>query len=153
MLSTTEQEYIKSIIDTYSQHGYKYYVLVSRRTNYYTDDFEYFLYLSTKNVSSSYSNTFVVSDGILVKIDTSTKGNNNSDNNLVVERFDGVLSVDVAEFVYTNAKVDYDFTTEALNPDVMLGGDVNYETNTYTNSIMFILVCAVLISYLFKLFR
>lgn len=120
MLNTSEQEYIKSIIDTYKKYDYKYYVLISRRTNYYTDDFEYFLYMSKKKIETSYSNTFSIFDGILLKIDTTTKSNNNENDNLVVEKYEGSLFVDSAEFVYTNAKNTYDLTTEALNPDLLL---------------------------------
>lgn len=121
MLSSNEQEYIKSLIDTYFKAGYKSYLLVSRRVNYYTDDFEYFLYLSPQNISAMGNNLFSVMDGCVVKIDTSVKNtNSNTDENLVSEAFSGVVRTDVAEFVYTNAVVDYNTTTEALNPDLFL---------------------------------
>ncbi len=122
MLSSNEQEYIKSLIDTYFKAGYKSYLLVSRRTNYYSDDFEYFLYMSPKNISAMGNNLFDIVDGCLIKIDTSAKSNNNDNNNLFVESYSGVLYTDVAEFVYTNAKVDYNVSTEALNPDLFLRG-------------------------------
>lgn len=153
MLSSNEQEYIKSLIDTYFSYGYKSYVLVSRRVTYYTDDFEYFLYLSSKDISCVDNNTFNIVGGCVVKIDTSVKNNNNDNNNLVVESFSGVLHTDVAEFVYTNAKAEYNTSTEALNPDLFLGGDVNYEKTNFTYAFMFIIVCAVLVAYLFKLFK
>lgn len=122
MLSSQEQEYIKSLIDTYFKNGYKYYLLVSRRTSYSSDDFEYFLYLSPKSISGMGSNMFHVMDGCLVKIDTSAKSNGNYDDNLVTEGFSGVVHTDVSEFVYSNCTVEYDVATESLNPDLFLRG-------------------------------
>lgn len=123
MLSSQEQEYIKSLIDTYFKNGYKYYLLVSRRTQYNSDDYEYFLYCSRTDISGMGSNMFYVGNGILVKIDTSVKNtNSNYDDNLVTESFSGVVHTDVAEFVYSNCTIDYDISTESLNPDLFLRG-------------------------------
>lgn len=156
MFSTSQQEYIKSIIPTYAKEGYRYYIcftnsLGSNGSSYYAEPDLYF-YFSKKEITAEGAYHFTFEDYPLVVAIrcnnySSYNGANNTARVSVSERTSKTLSIDVYEHVYTNAK----FETVALQPDYNLisGG----ETNVRLEAITFILLFIFIFSSLSKLLR
>lgn len=124
MLSQVEIDYILSLINTYKKLGYDYYLC-----NTITDPdvvYDIDIYFSKKEIKAVTSTTFDLSNAIHIKIDSSNKsvGSYNqslhSRDNLVNSNLSSVITVDEAEFIYTNATVQTDSVT-LVNPDLLLG--------------------------------
>lgn len=156
MFSTSQQEYIKSIIPTYAKEGYRYYIVFSNSVgsnsgSYYAEPDLYF-YFSKKEITSETAYRYTFEGDVLVVAVrsynySSYNGANNTARVSVSERTSKTLSIDVYEHVYTNAK----FETVALQPDYNLisGG----ETNVRLEAITFILLFIVIFSALSRLLR
>lgn len=62
--------------------------------------------------------------------------------------YNGYVTVDVAEFTYTNASVGYDLNYSALSPDIMIDTRHSYDLMI----IITILCVGFLSSFIFRLF-
>lgn len=156
MFSTSQQEYIKSIIPTYAKEGYRYYIcftnsLGSNGSSYYSEPDLYF-YFSKKEITAEAAYRFSFQDNALVVSVrsynySSYNGANNGARVSVSEASSKSLNINVYEHLYTNAK----FETVALQPDYNLisGG----ETNVRLEAITFILLFIVIFSALSRLLR
>lgn len=123
MLTSLEQEYIKSLISVYNRKGYKYYVCHTiTETN---NDYDVCIYFSKEEIESSSDNYFVVKEGIRIYIDSSSRSNYNYNSIDEVSYYNGSVIVDTSEFVYSNCTVKYALTSFPLNPDLMIDTSEN----------------------------
>ncbi len=131
MLSTTEMEYVRSIVLAYQKQGYKYYLCHTITNNYSSDEYDICIYFSQEKIEAYNSNRFNIPTGIMINIDSTAKNNNNTDDNQIVYTFGGEVTVDKAEFVYTNSELNevYDITEAVINPDIL--EDTNYSRINY----------------------
>lgn len=148
MLTTQEIEYIKCLLPVYYKYGYKNYVCHTLTNNY--EDFDIYLYLSKDSIVSDNKNQFIfTNNSILLKIDSSSRNESNYipniDDTTELSIFEGVLNIDVAEFVYTNANTTYSNTKIPLNPDINY---MNYDSNNYI--LIFAFVCVLAIQFLYN---
>ena len=156
MLTSQEQQYFKSLIDTYKSKGYDYYLLYTKNDydSYRDDGFDFVIYFSKENIFANTSNNFTVYDGIKIEIDTSLRSDNyNTDSIFSETSFDGTVSVNQAEHIYTNAKLLYYTNETFINPDLTLGESVNYNYVIQNQSFLFIIICGLLVAFLIRLFR
>lgn len=131
MFSSVEENYIKGLISAYAKQGYKYYICHTVTESY--NNYDIYIYFSKSEIEAITPLTFDVSNGIYLKIDSSSRNDNNynpsTDYRIIVSssNFNNVVSVDKAEFIYTNATVTYS-TTDSLviNPDITLNNSTNY---------------------------
>ena len=156
MFSTSQREYIKSIIPTYAKEGYRYYIVFSNSVgsnsgSYYSEPDLYF-YFSKKEITAETAYRFSFeSDVLVVSVRcnnySSYNGANNGPRISVSKSSSKSLNIDVYEHVYTNAK----FESVALQPDYNLisGG----ETNVRLEAITFILLFITIFSALSRLLR
>lgn len=156
MFSTSQQQYIQTLIPTYAKEGYKYYVVYSNTmvNNSYSaaTDPDLYAVFSKKAISAEDAYTFNFEDSaILVTIRsgnfTSNSSAVNTDRIKVQEYNEKTLHINVYEHVYTNAE----FTGYVLQPDYNLisGG----ETNVRLEAISFIMLVALFICFVGRIFR
>jgi hypothetical protein len=154
MLTIQEQQYFKSLIDTYKKEGYDYYVLATDRPGTLNYQYEFVVYFSKTIIIANSRGEFEITNGIKINID-STLRNVNTNNDLIYnqEQYSGTLIIPGAEFIYTNAVTTYLATTSMYSPDLFLGEGVNYTHEIYIQGFIFTFICAIIIAFLFKLFR
>lgn len=156
MFSTSQQQYIQTLLPTYAKEGYKYYVIYSNtmvNSSYYASaDPDLYAVFSKKAISAQDAYTFNFEDtAILVTVRSGNYSSNSSSINtdrVRVEEFnEKTLHINVYEHVYTNAE----FSDYVLQPDYNLisGG----ETNVRLEAISFILLVALFISFIGRIFR
>lgn len=156
MFSTSQQQYIQTLIPTYAKEGYKYYVVYSNtmvNNSYYaTADPDLYAVFSKKTISAEDAYTFNFEDSaILVSVRSSNYSSNssavNTDRIKVQDFNEKTLHINVYEHVYTNAE----FNSYALQPDYNLisGG----ETNVRLEAISFIMLVALFINFIGRIFR
>lgn len=156
MFSTSQQQYIQTLIPTYAKEGYKYYVVYSNtmvNNSYYAaTDPDLYAVFSKKAISAEDAYTFNFEDSaILVTIRSGNYSSNssavNTDRIMVQEYNEKTLHINVYEHVYTNAE----FTGYVLQPDYNLisGG----ETNVRLEAISFIMLVALFICFVGRIFR
>ena len=156
MLTIEEAQYFKSLIDTYKSKGYKYYLLHTKNdyNDYRDDGFDFIIYFSKDNIFANSASNFTVYEGIKLGIDTNLRSDNyNNDSIFSIENFEGTVSINHAEHVYTNAKLLYYDNETLINPDLNLGESINYNYVIQNTSFLFIIICGLLIAYLVRLFR
>ncbi len=153
MLSAQELEYVKGLVGAYYKKGYKYYLChtVTESNNVY----DVYVYFSKEEIKAITSDTFDVTDGLLVKIDSSQR-NDNSYNGSThsrdeVSNVSSIVSVHQAEFIYTNAISNYS-TNLVVNPDL------NYSNLTAQNThllggVFVMLIIAFLFSFVASILR
>ncbi len=156
MFSTSELQYIDTLIPTYAKEGYKNYVIYSNTVvnsswNYSADP-ELYAVFSKETISSQDAYTYVVKDpSILVAVRCSDYSSSSTADNSarisVTEYQAGTLSIPVYEHVYTNAE----FESYALQPDYILssgGGNI-----IATEAVGIVITCALLVSLFFSFFN
>lgn len=156
MLTIEEAQYFKSLIDTYKSKGYDYYLLHTKNDydSYRDDGFDFIIYFSKDNIFANSASNFTVYEGIKIGIDTNLRSENyNTDSIFSIENFEGTVTINQAEHVYTNAKLLYYDNETLINPDLNLGDSINYNYTIQNQSFLFIIICGLLIAYLVRLFR
>lgn len=116
MLSQVELEYVRGVLNAYYAKGYKYY-LVHAVTEYDNEN-DVCIYLSKEEIRALNDNYFSVDHGLKLLINTSTRSNNNYGQRDTVDSYNGNVTIDVAEFIYTNAKNEYSLTSIPVNPNI-----------------------------------
>lgn len=149
MFSTVELDYLKGLINSYFMKGYKYYV--AHTVTESNNDYDIYIYISKEKITASNSNTFILPEGTLfIKIDSSYRsdGYNPSLNSRdVLSFYENSISIDVAEFIYTNAELNYSLTTDVINPDLFFVGATSvFDLNT---SYALLFVCVITFLYTF----
>ena len=152
MFSTVEESYIKGLISSYYQKGYKFYVVHTITEN--NDEYDACIYFSKSEIKAITPLTFDVTNGVCIKLDSSSRYSYNDSSNiykslLVDGNYNNILSVDKAEFIYTNAKTTYAETSLPINPDI------NYNTsNSYSNIYSYsIIICLITVLFLYIFIR
>ncbi len=151
LFSQVEENYIKSLINTYKKQGYKYYIThtVTEQNN----EYDIYLYISKEEIKAVTTNTFDVSKAIFIKIDSSARNDNNynlsthSRDYIVNSNLTTTVEVNQAEFIYTNAVCSYETTSGCLNPDLLLQGS-NSISSLYLG-IICIVVLIITFLYIF----
>lgn len=156
MFSTSEVEYLKSLLNVYCNLGYKNYV--AHTVTETDNEYDFCVYLSKDKITSSDSNTFNLSDNSIVVYVDSTSRNDNSYNPSTGSRdtvfhYHGDLDVNLAEFIYTNAEVSYTEIDYPVNPDILLSGVDSYKSLMLSASLLFVLVNVFLFMFIKSLLR
>ena len=155
MFSTNQIEYVKTLLPTYANQGYKYYIAYTNNdnTNYYSTNPDLYVIFSKDKITASDGYNYSVNpeETVIISIrtgnySTSTSADN-SERVLVNQYVNETLFIDEWEHIYTNAE----FTGHTLQPDYNLisGG----ETNVRLEAITFVLLVYLLITIGSKLFR
>lgn len=150
MFTSVETEYLKGLLNSYASKGYKHYV--SHTITESDNNYDFVVYLSKDEITSSSPNKFNIPDNsIQIYVDSSSRNENNYNPSLhsrdILYNYHGTLEVDVAEFIYTNSKVTYDSITNTINPDILLSSSNSYQSNVLDYSLLFVLISIFL--YLF----
>lgn len=152
MFSAVEENYLKGLISSYYKKGYKFYVCHTITEN--NNEYDVAVYFSKNEIVASTPLTFDISNGVYIKIDSSSRYSYNDSSNiykslLVDGNYNNILSVDKAEFIYTNAKTTYAETSLPINPDI------NYNTsNSYSNIYSYsIIICLITVLFLYIFIR
>lgn len=147
MLSQVELEYVRALINTYYAKGYKYYMChtISDNNN---NDYDICIYFSKDKIEALNDNYFSVENGIRIYIDSSLKSNYNTNASDVVSSFSNNVTVDVSEFIYTNAESEYSYNSLCLNPDLQIDYKQNH-LSVITLILMCIIFCYIFIKDLF----
>lgn len=132
MLTSTEIDYILSLINTYQKQGYTYYLCNTVTDNDVIYDID--IYFSKKEIKAVTSSIFDLSNAIHIKIDSSNRnasGYNqslHSRDNLVNSNLTSVVEIDIAEFVYTNAIIETE-NAVLINPDLLMNNSDSFNHN------------------------
>ena len=117
MLSSLESEYLKGLISTYKLKGYGYYLAHTVTEN--NNDYDVCVYFSKSKIKAIDQNIFSIENGLKIYIDSSSRSYNTSYNTprvvLADNNFNATISVNVAEFVYTNSILGYSEETYVLD--------------------------------------
>lgn len=157
MLTQTESEYIKGLISSYEAKGYHSYLChtVTERNN----DFDICIYFSKTDIIARDNSIYSLKDTVKIYIDSSSRsygsgGYIDTPRVMIADsNFSGTISINVAEFVYTNALVSYDEAVYMINPDLMQASATNYSNRVSFSVILCILVVLILNTFLFKILR
>ena len=155
MFSTNQTEYVKTLLPTYAEQGYKYYIAYTNNdnTNYYSTNPDLYIIFSQDKITASdgYNYELNPETSVIISIRTgnysSSSSADNSERVVVNQYVNETLFIDEWEHIYTNAE----FTGHTLQPDYNLisGG----ETNVRLEAITFVLLISVFITVFSKLFR
>lgn len=156
MFTAVESDYLKGLLNVYREQGYKYYVAhtVTESDNVY----DMYVYLSKDEIISTSPSDFELSDNsIVIRIDSSSR-NDNSYNSSTHSRdtlfhYHGDLSVNLAEFIYTNSNVSYSLIDKSLNPDILISGVNNYDNKLFSYGLMFIVISIFLYIFIKSVLR
>lgn len=156
MFSAQEESYIKSLIGSYYTKGYKNYLVhtVTETDNNY----DMYIYFSENDITAFTPTTFDLTESIFIKIDSSSR-NDNSYNTSVHSRsivenssYTGILEVNQAEFIYTNALCDYSTSTSVVHPDVLMG-DYSVTSGITNELILVVLLITFLYTFVCNILR
>ncbi|MCI8393304.1 MAG: hypothetical protein HFJ24_05655 [Clostridia bacterium] len=127
MLSQTELEYVKGVLNAYYAKGYKYYVV--HTVTEYNNEYDVCIYLSKIEIEAVTDNYFSIDKGLKVLLDSSSRTQNSYSSRDRVDGFSGNFTVDNSEFIYTNAKNEYSLTTIPVNPNITV--DYSHDMTMY----------------------
>lgn len=155
MFSVQEENYIKGLIASYYKHGYKYYLChtVTESNNTY----DFYIYFSKEEISAITSDTFELKNAVFMKVDSSQRNDNGYNGSthsrdVIQDSFSEIVNVHQAEFIYTNAVVNYKTDSIALNPDINYI-DCPILNNYCIYGILIVLVISFLFSFVSSILR
>lgn len=155
LFSSSEENYLKGLISSYAKQGYDYYLCYTITEN--NNDYDVYIYFSKEEIKAITSTTFDVSNGVFIKLDSNSRSSYNdyNHNRVVISEgdFNSIVSVDVAEFIYTNAVVDYNASELVINPDITLNSSSSYvdgHISYLTCFIIFILFLYIFVTDLLR---
>lgn len=146
MFTSVELDYLRALINTYYSKGYKYYMCHTITEN--NNEYDMCIYFSQEKIEAFSDTYFDVVHGIRIYVDSSGKSTYSTGHRDVVSSFSGSVSVDKAEFIYTNADNDCSITTIPINPDIFI--DYSYKYTDY--AVMFVIIFVFLCYYIKVLF-
>lgn len=130
MFSSLEEDFILSIIQTYAKDGYKYYMAHTITEN--NNNYDICLYLSKKDITAYDNYTYLIENGLCIYIDSSPR-NDNGYNLSTHERIilsnnnvNNMVYINNAEFVYSNSNLNYKYTSDIVQPDLLLNSANSY---------------------------
>lgn len=157
MFSQVEENYIKGLISSYRKLGYNYYICHTITEN--NNDYDIAIYFSKDEIKAITATSFDISNGVYIRIDSSQRNDSGyypstgyrsviSNNN-----YNEVLSVNIAEFIYTNAVIDYNETSIVVNPDIEFNASSSYIATKFDYLLIFILLITFLYTFITSLLR
>ena len=157
MFTSVEESYLKGLINNYFKQGYKYYVChtVTETDN----DYDVYLYLSKEEIIAITSTSFDITHGVFIMLDSSSRNDNtynpSTGYRLIVSNSDytDILSVNKAEFIYSNAEVDYDVTTLSAPADILINNSDTLNGLHLNILCCFILTITFLYTFLSNILR
>lgn len=154
MFTSVESDFIKAFVNSYYNAGYKQYIVHTITES--DNDYDMCFVFSKNEIEAISDNNFVVSEGIIIYIDSSSRNDRN--NSSIHSRedihrisFSGSYQINIAEFVYTNAHFDYDVSSILLNGDILESNTYNKEIHTLSFLTLFILVLIFLYMFVTKI--
>lgn len=151
MFSAIESEYIKSIISSYMNNGYKYYIAHTiTETN---NPYDIALIFTNDKVEAICDYIYFVKNAVIIYIDSSNRNDNNYSlsvhNREYIYRgsFTGSYEIHEAEFVYSNIPVSYDITGTVLNGDIMTSGLINKQS--FDLSFITVFLLCIILGFIF----
>ena len=156
MFTQVETDYLKSLINFYKKQGYDYYLAHTVTENY--NNYDMCIYFSKEEIKASTDNTFSIKNAIVINIDSSGRNDNNNYSTSARDiisnsNYSGSLLVHPAEFIYTNAILDYEAVSFCINPDILESGVNSYNNNLFSLSILFLLTLILLYHFIHDLIR
>ena len=143
--------------ETVFESWWKFYYLCHTVTE--TDNnYDVYIYFSEKEIKALSSNAFELDNALCIKIDSSTRNDNSynpsthSRTILSNSNYSGAVDVNEAEFVYTNAIVNYEITLDTINPDINYNG-YSVVDSWYSITILFVLVIFFIYTFIKDIFR
>lgn len=153
MLSTIESDYIKGLISVYKSKGYKSYIChtVTEQNN----DYDFCIYFSKEDIIAVNNDVFSIKNGIKLYVDSTSRSYNNTTPRVILSNsnYSGSFSVHTAEFIYTNAILDYSEGAYVLNPDISKSGVTNYEFDSFGIILLVIVLTILLFNFIRVILR
>lgn len=135
MLSVQEEDYVRSIINTYKKQGYDYYLCYTNSDSNVSTDI--YLYFSKEEIKALDDNIFSIKNGINVNIDTSYRYNDHPN---VLTMFNDTVNntviIDKTEYVYSNCSYDYKSTEHVIYPDILLSQGDSFNSMYLVNFLL-----------------
>lgn len=153
MFSAVEESYLKGLIESYRNQGYRYYLAHTvTETN---NNYDMYVYFSKKEIKAITSTMFDMTNAVCLRVDSSSR-NDNSYNGSTHSRIDifnssysNVLSVNQAEFIYTNAEISYTSSNIVVQPDI----EYSVIGSTTDFAILFVLIISFLFTFVLTILR
>lgn len=135
MLSVQEEDYVRSIINTYKKQGYDYYLCYTNSDSNVSIDI--YLYFSKEEIKALDNNIFSIKNGINVNIDTSYRYNDKPN---VLTMFKDIenntIVIDKTEYVYSNCSYNYNAATDVIYPDILLSQGDSFNSMYLVNFLL-----------------
>lgn len=129
------------------KNGYTSYLVHTVTEN--NNDYDICIYLSKTDIEAVTDNYFDINDGLQIYIDSSSRSNYSTNRRDSVSRFNGSVTIDNAEFIYTNAISEYSLVNIPLNPDL----SIDYTQKQTDMVLIFIVVILILYIFIRDLFN
>lgn len=150
MLSTQEEIYIKGLNESYINNNYKYYLCYTNNPNTSYNQSYYDIYcIYSKNEITNNNNKYQIQNGS-IKCDIDTKNTTSiiKQNTKNCESFNGEISIDTKEFIYSNVGNNSDIMSEYIIQKKM-----NNDITLYSISILFMIILIFLYKYIKAIIR
>lgn len=157
MFTQVEENYIKSLINTYKKQGYNYYICHTVTEN--DNNYDVYIYFSKEEIKAISYNTFDLTNAIYIQLDSSNRNDNNynssthSRTRLINSNVNSIVEINQAEFIYTNAINSYKTESIVLNPDLLLQGSSSYSNIVFMGACIIILFITFLYTFISNIFR
>ena len=157
MLTQVESEYVKGLISSYQLKGYKYYVC--HTVTEYNYDYDVCIYFSKEEIKAVDNNIFSITNGIKIYIDSSSRsyyqGSYRDTPRIIISdnNYTGTFNINLAEFIYTNANIQYSETSYIINPDITKSGVTSYQFDFITYLLCFLSILCLLDSFIRSILR
>lgn len=157
MFTQVEENYIKSLINTYKKEGYNYYICHTVTEN--DNNYDVYIYFSKEEIKAVSNNTFDLTNAIYIQLDSSNRNDNSYNSSthsrirIVNSKVNSIVEINQAEFIYTNAIHSYKTETTVLNPNLMLQGSNSYFSICFMIVSLIVLLITFLYTFISNIFR
>lgn len=157
MFTQVEENYIKSLINTYKKQGYDYYICHTVTEN--DNNYDIYMYFSKEEIKAVSNTTFDLTNAIYIQLDSSNRNDSgynastHSRTRLINSKVNSIIEINQAEFIYTNAINSYKTETTVLNPDLMLQGSNSYGSVLFMGICIIVLFITFLYTFISNIFR
>lgn len=157
MLTSVEETYCIGLINRYFEKGYKYYVLHTVTEN--DSVYDVCLYFSKNPINFITNISFDLENGVKILVDSSSRSENSYnpslDSRTLTKEINELtyVSLDRAEFIYTNCDVGYSETILCLNSDLLLSHPNSYFDVKFTTIAVFLDVFLALYVFIKSILR
>lgn len=157
MFTQVEENYILALINSYKKDGYNYYL--AHTVTETDNNYDIYIYFSKEEIVAISNNIFDLSNCICVRIDSSSRNDNSyntsthSRSSIINSNYSDVLTINQAEFIYTNAKCTYDKTSIVVNPDITMQSSNSLTSIHFMGMCVFVLVATFLYRFIINILR